>query len=55
MNARQLQDGLRDLIEAVMFAKDDRDDPARELADHVTGIRQIATYEDLGMLTRDKG
>lgn len=38
-----------------MFARDDADDPANELAEHVEGIRQIATYDDLGMLTRDKG
>jgi len=55
MNARQLQDQLRDLLEAVLFARDDRDDPARELAEHVEGIRQIATYDDVGMMTKDKG
>ncbi len=55
MNTRQLQDRLRDLLEAVMFARDDADDPANELAEHVEGIRQIATYDDVGMLTRDKG
>ncbi len=55
MNARQLQDQLRDLLEAVMFARDDADDPVRELAEHVEGIRQIATYDDVGMITRDKG
>ena len=55
MNARQLQDQLHDLLEAALFARDDRDDPACELADHVEGIRRIATYEDVGMLTRDKG
>jgi len=55
MNARQLQDQLRDLLEAVMFARDDADDPARDLAEHVEGIRQIATFDDVGTLTRDKG
>jgi hypothetical protein len=55
MNARQLQDQLRDLLEAVLFARDDADDSARELAEHVEGIRQIATYDDIGTLTRDKG
>ena len=55
MNARKLQDQLRDLLEAALFARNDVDDPAAELAEHVAGIRQIATYDDVGMLTRDKG
>ena len=55
MNARQLQDQLRDLLEAVMFARDDADDPANELAEHVEGIRKIATYDEVGMLTDDHG
>jgi hypothetical protein len=55
MNARQLQDQLRDLLETLLFARNDADDPAAELAEHVAGIRRIATYDDVGMLTRDKG
>jgi len=55
MNARELQDQLRDLLETLLFARNDADDPATELAEHVAGIRQIATYDDVGMLTRDKG
>jgi len=55
MNARQLQDQLRDLLETLLFARDAADDPAAELAGHVAGIRRIATYDDVGMLTRDKG
>ena len=55
MNARQLQGQLRDLLEAVLLARNDADDPAAELAEHVAGIRRIATYDDVGMLTRDKG
>ncbi|MEP0848353.1 MAG: hypothetical protein HRF50_16215 [Phycisphaerae bacterium] len=55
MNARQLQDQLRDLLETLLFARDSADDPAAELAGHVAGIRRIATYDDVGMLTRDKG
>ena len=55
MTTQELQDRLRDLLEAVMFARDDADDPAGELAEHVHGIRKIATYDDVGMLTRDQG
>jgi len=55
MNAHELQDQLRDLLEAVLFARNDADDPAAELAEHLAGIWQIATYDDVGMLTRDKG
>lgn len=55
MNARALQDQIRDLLEAVLFARDDANDPAADLAEHVAGVRRIATYDDVGMLTHDKG
>ncbi len=49
------QSHVKGLLEAVLFACDDADAPANDLAEHVEGIRQIATYDDVGMLTRDKG
>jgi len=55
MNARELQDLLRDLLEELIFARDDEDDPLAELAERTEGIRQISTYDDVGMLTTDKG
>lgn len=55
MNARELQDLLRDLLEELIFARDDEDDPLADLAERTEGIRQIATYEDVGMMTTDKG
>lgn len=55
MNARELQDLLRDLLEELIFARDDEDDPLAELAERTEGIRQIATYDDIGMMTTDKG
>ena len=55
MNARELQDLLRDLLEELIFARDDQDDPLAELAERTEGIRQIATYDDVGMMTTDKG
>lgn len=55
MNARELQDLLRDLLEELIFARDDEDDPLAELAERTKGIRQIATYDDVGILTTDKG
>ena len=55
MDARELQDLLRDLLEELMFARDDEDDPLAELAERTRGLREICTYEDVGMLTRDKG
>jgi len=55
MNARELQDLLRDLLEELMFARDDEDDPLAKLAERTEGIRQIATYDDVGMMTTDKG
>jgi len=55
MNARELQDLLRDLLEQLIFARDDEDDPLADLAERTVGIRQIVTYEDAGMMTTDKG
>ena len=55
MNARELQDLLRDLLEELIFARDDDGDPLAELAERTEGIRQIATYDDVGMMTTDKG
>jgi len=55
MNARELQDLLRDLLDELIFARDDEDDPFAELAERTEGIRQIATYDDVGMMTTDKG
>jgi len=55
MNARELQDLLRDLLEELILARDDADDPLADLAERTGGIRQISTYDDVGMLTHDKG
>ena len=55
MNARELQDLLRDLLEELIFARDDEDDPLADLAERTEGIRQIATYDDVGTMTTDKG
>ncbi len=55
MNARELQDLLRDLLEELLFARDDADDPLADLAKRTECVRQICTYDDLGMLTTDKG
>lgn len=56
MNARELQDLLRDLLEELIFARDDGDDdPLAELAKRTTPIRSLHTYSDVGMLTSDKG
>ena len=55
MNTRQLQDLLRDLLEELLFARDDVDDPLAELAERTQGIRRICTFGDAGVLTTDKG
>lgn len=56
MNTRQLQDLLRDVLEELMFARDDGDDdPLAELAERTTPIKALHTYDDVGMLTTDKG
>ena len=52
MNARRVQDKLRDLLEAALL---DRDEDARGYAEYVEGIRRVSTYAEVGMLTRDKG
>lgn len=55
MNTRELQDLLRDLLEELLLARDDKDDPLAELAEGAGGIRQICSYDDAGILTTGKG
>jgi hypothetical protein len=55
MNARELQDALRDLLEEIMFARDDEDSELAELAENISEIENISTYDDVGMLTMSKG
>jgi hypothetical protein len=56
MNARELQDTLRDILEELMFARDDGDDdPLAELAERTKPIKSLHTYDDVQMLTTDKG
>ena len=55
MNAHELQDLLRDVLEEIMFARDDEDSELAELAENIGEIESIASYDDVGMLTTDKG
>ena len=55
MNARELQDLLRDLLEELIFARGDADDPLADLAERTAGISALRTYDDAGVLTHDKG
>ena len=55
MNARRLQDILRALLDELLGARDDTDDPLADLAELTDGIREIHTFEDRGVLTTDKG
>lgn len=58
MNDRELQDKLRTLLEELIFDRDDADDPADpggEMAEYIEGIRNVVSYEDVGIMTTDKG
>lgn len=55
MNDRELQDKLRALLEELIFARDDDDDPAAEMAEYIEGVRNVVSYEDVGIMTTDKG
>lgn len=55
MDARELQDLLRDLLAEVVDARDDEDHPLADLADRAGGVRDVATYEEADLLTADKG
>ncbi len=55
MNARDFQDLLRDVIEQVIEAREDPDDPLAELAADLYGLRSVCTFEDRGLLTRNQG
>lgn len=53
-----IEDCMLQLLELVMEARDDADDPANDLAEQVEGleaIQTVATYADVGMMTRDNG
>lgn len=51
MNARKVQDQLRDMLETANSARHDR---AGRLDQYIECIRQIATYENVGMLAHDR-
>jgi len=55
MTARELQDLLPELLEELLFARDDADDPLADFAERMDGIRRICSYDDAGVLTTDKG
>ncbi|MCL4742600.1 MAG: hypothetical protein KJZ54_10400 [Phycisphaerales bacterium] len=56
MTSETLQALLNDMLEELIMARDnDDDDRLAELAEDTEGIRSIRTYDDVGMLTHDKG
>ena len=55
MSPNTLQDRLVEIIEALLDARDDADDPAAECADLADDIAAVCTFEDRGLMTRDAG
>lgn len=55
MNAREFQDLLLNVLEQVLDAREDADDPLADLAMDLEGVRSISTFEDRGLLTRNQG
>ncbi len=55
MTCRELQELLRDLIEGLVDARDDEDDPLAEFAERAVGVRAVTTFDEAGVLTTDKG
>ena len=54
MSTNTLQDRLVEIIETLLDARDDADDPAAECAD-LANIAAVCTFEDRGLMTRDSG
>lgn len=54
MDERELQDGLKALLEEVAFM-DDEERTDAGLPDELAGVKRVRTYEEEGVLTRDAG
>ena len=63
MTEAELQNALRDIVEGLIAARPYQvpealevfDDPLSDVADRTDGMRTIRTFEDVGMMTADKG
>ena len=55
MTDRKLQDGLKEILLALINARGDEDDEVAELAELLPPIESVATYAEEGVLTTDKG
>lgn len=55
MNASEFQDLLRNVLEQVIDAREDADDPLADLAMDLEGVRSVCTFDDRGLLTRNNG
>lgn len=55
MKTRELQDLLRDVLEELVDARGDEDDELHELAERTGTISDISTFEDVAMLSGNKG
>jgi len=63
MTEYELQEALRNIIEALIDARPEQvpaalavfDDPLADIAEHTNGIGAIRTFEEVGMMTTDKG
>ena len=63
MTEAELQNALRDIVEGLIAARPYQvpealevfDDPLSDIADRTEGMRTIRTFDDVGMMTSDKG
>lgn len=57
MTERDLQDLLREMLDELVDAVNDEDEdhPLYDLALRLAHVDRIATYDEVGMLTRDAG
>jgi len=54
MTERELQDALQALTQELIERQDDEDEGS-DLADYLAGIDAVATFDDVGLLTGNKG
>ncbi|HRQ73998.1 MAG TPA: hypothetical protein PLU35_13310 [Phycisphaerales bacterium] len=55
MNESKIQNMLRDLLDELLDARGDDDEPIADLAVCTEGISAVRTFEDAGLLTDQRG
>jgi len=55
MDARELQDVMREMLNLLIEERDDPDEPLTDLVESATGIDGVFTFEETEIVTSDRG